>query len=136
MAKKKPEQKEWADDVKERATSRVAKLAADIAARGGHIDGNGNLIMPMTGKQTLTGFNGEKIKSTLSEDMKAVIDCLLDKREALENVKNAVEDAVDEVEEQMNIEGLKSVVALDKHNKKFLISLKPGKTKLEVKSAK
>lgn len=94
------------------------------------------LGMPSSGKQTLTGFDGKPLKTTLSEEMKAVIDYLLDKREALENVKNAVEDAVNEVEAQLTAEGLKSVVALDKHNRKFCISLKPGKTKLEVKAVK
>lgn len=136
MAKKKTEEKEWADDVKEHMASRVVKLAMDIAARGGHMDGKENLIMPMTGQQTLTGFDGKKLKTTLSEEMKARIDYLLDKRQALENVKNSVEDAMDEVERQLKEEDLKSVITLDKHNRKFSIALKTGKTKLEVKAVK
>ena len=100
------------------------------------MDANGNLVMPMTGKQSLSGFDGRTLKTTLSEDMKSHIDYMLDKREALENVKSALEDAMDEVEAQLKAEDLTFVVALDKHNKKFTISLKAGKTKLEVKAVK
>lgn len=118
------------------ARKNIAKVAADIVKMGGHLDSQGRLVMPLGGKQTLTGFDGKPLKTTLSEEMKAHIDYLLDKRETLENVKNAVEDAMDEVEAQLQVEGLKSVVALDKHNRKFCISLKPGKTKLEVKAVR
>ena len=114
----------------------VAKLAADIAARGGHINGAGDLVTPMEGRQTMTGFDGQILRATLSPEMKVHIDYLLDKREALENVKNAVENAMADVEQQMKLERLTAVTSLDKHNKKFIISLKPGKTKLEVKEAK
>jgi len=115
---------------------KLAKLAKKITEMGGGIDAQGNLNIPLKGKQVLHGFDGNQLKGTLSPAIQLVVDIMLDKREALENTKNALENAVEKVESEMNAEGVKTVTALDRHNRKFTITLKPGKTKLEVKAVK
>jgi len=95
----------------------------------------GKLDMPPV-QQRMTGFDGKHTKATLSKSMQECVDFLLDKREQLENIKNAVEDAGLKVESEMRAEDITTITALDSHDRPFTITLKIGRTKLEVKAVK
>lgn len=112
--------------------SRVEKLAADIAARGGHIDGNGSLVIPMKGEQKLTGFDGSELKATTPATIQEAADYYFLKKFEMENRKEALEKATEKLEAEVAASGLKSVVVKDSEGMPFTVRIKQSK-KLEVK---
>ena len=114
----------------------LVKLAAEITARGGRVDGQGVLHMPLSGGQKMTGFDGKPLKTSTPKTVQEAADYMFDKKSALESTKNAFESAMGKLEAEMAALSLKEAVVRDGHGYPYTVKFKAGKTKLEVKAIK
>lgn len=114
----------------------LVELAAKITARGGRVDEQGVLHMPLKGEQKMSGFDGKPLKTSTPKTVQAAADYMFEKKSALESIKNAFESAMGKLEAEMSVLSLKEAVVRDGYGAPYTVKFKEGKTKLEVKAIK
>lgn len=89
-------------------TAMMLKLAEEIAGRGGHVDGNGNLVTSLgsAGPQKLTGFDGKQLKATTPSAVQQAANDYFDRKSDVELAKDKMVFALGRIEAEMKAAGI------------------------------
>ncbi len=87
------------------------------------------------GKMSMDGFDGKPIKATTPESVQEAADLYFDRKATAEMAKDRLETAVMSLEAEMTSLKMTVAVVRDATGSPYVVRVKPGKTKLEVKAA-
>ncbi len=119
-------------------TARLSKLAEDITARGGRMEG-GNLVMPLglgPAKQVLTGLDGQQLRATTPPAVQEAADEYFDRKENVEQAKDRMATALDKIESEMKASDITVCVVRRRVGGESMVCRIKSSSKLEIKKQK
>lgn len=87
------------------------------------------------GKMSMEGFDGKPLKATTPEAIQEAADTYFDRKHAAEQAKERLETAVMSLEAEMATHKMVVAVVRDTTGAPYVVRVKTGKTKIEVKAA-
>ncbi len=87
------------------------------------------------GNMKMDGFDGKPLKATTPEAIQEAADTYFDRKDAAEQAKDRLETAIMGLEAEMATHKMTVAVVRDMTGNPYVVRVKPGKTKLEVKAA-
>lgn len=125
-------------ETKTQRTARLSKLAEDIAARGGHMEG-GSLVMPLglqPTKQVLRGLDGSQLKATTPAAVQEAADEYFDRKENVEQAKERMSLSLEKIESEMKASGITICVVRQCIGGESMVCRIKSSSKLEIKKQK
>lgn len=119
-------------------TARLSKLAEDITARGGRMEG-GNLVMPLglgPAKQVLNGLDGQQLRATTPPAVQEAADEYFDRKSDVETAKDRMATALDKIESEMKASDITVCVVQQRVGGESMVCRIKSSSKLEIKKQK